>query len=301
MATGKFAVTALTRKDSASKIPEGCNQAHVDYSDESTLVDALRNQKICIITMSPLAPLDSHSKIVRAAAKAGVPYIMPNGYAGDLAQKQLGQDIILGPVYKANREEIESLGMQWITVCCGYWYDYSVAGGSNRFGFDFDERTVTMYGDGTVQNTMSTLAQVGRAVAKVLSLPELPADEDDSSLTMSQFLGKGIYIDSFTVSQKDVFESAKRVTGTSDSDWTVTYIDPKKRYEEGLAEFRAGNMIGLARLMYARSFFPEDPSRFPEKSQNKLLGLPDEDLDEATRAGIEMVPVLQARRERMAS
>lgn len=208
---------------------------------------------------------------------------------------------MLGPVAKANRDEIERLGMQWITVCCGFWYDYSLAGGQARFGFDFDKRSLTIYDDGNTKNSVSTLSQVGRAVAEVLSLKELPEDENDNSLTVSGWLNKALYITSFVVSQNEIFESVKRITGTSDADWTITHEATKKRYADGLALVKSGNMAGFSKLLYARAFYPEDPGDCSAKAQNGLLGLPEESLDEATQAGVDMVKELQGRAERMAA
>ncbi|KAJ5521431.1 hypothetical protein N7527_005546 [Penicillium freii] len=299
--TGKHKVTALSRKDSSNKLPEGVLVAPVDYDDEATIVAALKDQQFLIITMAPTAPRDTHSKLVQAAAKAGVPYVMPNSYGGDIDNIKLGEETMLGPVGKAHTDEIERLGMQWITVCCGFWYDYSLAGGEARFGFDFDKRSLTLYDDGNTKNSTSTLSQVGRAVAKVLSLKELPEDESDQSLTLSEFLHKGVYVKSFVVSQKDMFESVKRVTGTTDADWTVTHETTKKRYEDGLAQVRSGNMAGFSKMLYARTFYPDEANDVSAKAQNELLGLPEESLDESTKVGIDMLKDLQRRVERMAS
>lgn len=251
--------------------------------------------------MAPTAPQDAHSKLVQAAAKSGVPYIMPNGYGPDIDNIKFGEDTLLGPLTKASRDEIERLGMQWITVCCGFWYDYSLAGGDARFGFDFDKRSLTIYDDGNVKNSTSTLSQVGRAVAKVLSLNELPEDENDKNPTLSTFLNKGVYIKSFALSQNDMFESVKRVTGTSNADWTITHEDTKKRYEDGLAQVKVGNMAGFSKMLYARAFYPNDSNDLSDKAHNGLLGLPDENLDESTKVGIDLVKELQLRAERMAS
>lgn len=226
---------------------------------------------------------------------------MPNGYGGDIENIKLGEDTMLGPVAKANRDEIEKLGMQWITVCCGFWYDYSLAGGDARFGFDFDKRSLTLYDDGNTKNSTSTLSQVGRAIAKVLSLKEFPEDENDKSLTLSTFLNKSVYIKSFVVSQNDIFESVKRVTSTADTDWTTTHEDTKKRYEDGLAQVKVGNMAGFSKMLYARAFYPDDPNDLSGKAQNELLELPDESLDEATKAGVDLIKELQLRVERMAA
>lgn len=301
LSTGKHTVTALTRKDSSNKLPKGALVASIDYNDEETIIAALKDHQFFIITMAPTAPRDTHSKLVQAAAKAGIRYVMPNDYGGDIENTKLGEDIMLGTIAKAHRDEIEKLGMQWITVSCGFWYDYSLAGGEARFGFDFDKRSVTIYDDGNTKNSTSNLANVGRAVAKVLSLKILAEDSSDESLTFSKFLMKSIYIQSFHISQNEMFESVKRVTGTEDTDWTITHESTKQRYEDGLAQVRMGNMAGFSKMLYARTFYPDSNSDHSNKAQNLLLGLPDESLDESTRAGIDMVKELQLRVERMAS
>ncbi|SCU82370.1 LAFA_0C10748g1_1 [Lachancea sp. 'fantastica'] len=299
--TGKHTVTALTRQGSGNKLPKGVLTVSVNYEDEATIVGALQGQQFLIITMAPTAPRDTHSKIVQAAAKAGVPYVMPNEYGGDIDNVKFGQDTMLGPIGKANRNEIEELGMKWVTMCCGFWYDYSLAGGDSRFGFNFDKRSLTVYDDGNTKISTSTLSQVGCAVAKVLSLKELPEDENDKSLTLSAFLRKGVYIQSFSINQNEMFESVKRVTGSTDADWTITHEHTTKRYEDGLALVKAGNRAGFSKLLYARAFYPESSISFSVKAQNDLLGLPAESLDEATKVGVDMVKELQLRVERMAS
>ncbi|KKK26505.1 isoflavone reductase family protein, partial [Aspergillus rambellii] len=279
--TGRHTVTALSRKDSGNRLPEGVVVAPVDYDDEATIVAALKDQQFLIITMAPTAPRDAHSKLVQAPPRPAFP-----------------TSCLMA---KAHRDEIERLGMQWITVCCGFWYDYSLAGGDSRFGFDFDKRSLTIYDDGNTKNSTSTLSQVGRAVAQVLSLNELPEDETDKRPTLSMFLNQGVYIKSFVVSQNDMFESVKRVTGTTDADWTITHAKTQKRYEDGLAQVQAGNMAGFSKMLYARAFYPDGSNSLAAKAQNELLGLPDESLDESTQVGIEMVKELQLRVQRMAA
>ncbi|KAJ6028141.1 hypothetical protein N7540_003717 [Penicillium herquei] len=281
--TGRHIVTALSHKDSA------------------TIVAALKGQQFLIITMASTAPQSTHSKLVRAAAKADVPYVMPNWYGGDIDNIKLGRDTFLGPQDQANRNEIESLGMQWITMCCGFWYDYSLAGGESRFGFDFSTRSLTIYEDGNTKISTSTLSQVGRAVAKLLSLNELPKDKNDKNLTLSTFLNKGVYIRSFLVSQNEMFESVKRVTGTTNANWTITYENTSKRYENGLAQVRVGNMIHFSKMLYARGFYPDGSGDLLTKSHNELLALPNENLDQSTSAGIYLIAKLDRRVERMAA
>ena len=68
----------------------------------------------------------------------------------------------------------------------------------DRYGFDFQNRSVIFYDDGMARINTSTWDQTGRAVAKVLSLEEKPDNKDDDSLTLSSFKNKLVYFSSFT-------------------------------------------------------------------------------------------------------
>jgi saccharopine dehydrogenase-like NADP-dependent oxidoreductase len=94
--TGKHTVTALTREDSTNKLPEGVTTIAVNYDDDDSLVEALRGQQVLIITIAYTAPPETHSKLVRAAAEAGVPYVMPNGWGTDTMNEKLQEDTMYG-------------------------------------------------------------------------------------------------------------------------------------------------------------------------------------------------------------
>ncbi len=99
-----------------------------------------------------------------------------------------------------------------------------------------------------------------------------------------------MYISSFLVSQQDIFESVKRVTGTTDKDWTVTREDSKERYKKGQEDFAKGDQSGFARLLYTRHFWPKGGGDYTHKGlQNDALGLPKEDLDKWTMETIRML------------
>lgn len=74
--TGKHTVTAITRVDSQSKLPEGVILKKVDYDKPETLVEALRGQHALIITLSGRSPIQqAEGKLVKAAAEAEVPWM----------------------------------------------------------------------------------------------------------------------------------------------------------------------------------------------------------------------------------
>ncbi|KAK4940396.1 hypothetical protein LTR10_019502 [Elasticomyces elasticus] len=287
---GKHKVTAITRPDSTSKLPEGLHIVKVDYNNPSTLVDALRGQDALIITMAVTAPPDTETKIVQAAAEAGVPWIMANDWGVDYTNPDVARDTMLGERRHKVHALIESLGKSsWISLVCGFWYDFSLGGSPARYGFDFGDRSLTLFDDGNTKINHSTWEQCGRAVANLFSLKVLPDDASDKSPTISQFRNNYVYISSFLASQRDMFDSVLRVTGTSEKDWTIKHEDVKERYKKAVEDLKSGNMEGFVRLLYSRVFYP-DGSGNHEASKglhNDVLGLPKEDLDERTKIAIE--------------
>jgi hypothetical protein len=283
-------VTAITRSGSTNTIPEGVKIKNVDYSDPATLVVALQDQDALIITMSVMAPPDTQTKLIEAAASANVPWILPNEFGGDPLNIEQGKDNFLGAAKAKYREHIEELGKSsWIAIACGFWYEFSLAGGPYRYGFDFKEHTLTMFDEGTTKINTSTWPQCGRAVAGLLSLKIKPDAEGDVSL-MTHFKNKPAYISSFTIGQEDMFESVLRVTGGERKDWKITKVQVHDYWKSAVEEFQKGNRVGFAKLLYSRAFFPESSGDFgAEKGlSNAVLGLPEEDLDEFTRLGVKM-------------
>ena len=232
------------------------------------------------------APPNTHGKIVAAAAKAGVPYIMPNVYGGDITDEALRRDDLYSAGAWKLCLEVEQLGPAYVAMCCGFWYEWSLALGEQWFGFDIRNRKVTFYDEGTTKVTSSTWLQCGRALAALLSLPE-----EGGEAAVAEWKNKPLYVASFQVSQRDMLDSIHRVTGSTDSDWEIKREATKQRYQDGLSEMKQGVMTGFAKAMYARGFFPDGGVDFASSKglANEVLGLPTDDLDEATKRALEMV------------
>ncbi|KAL4974653.1 hypothetical protein BDW66DRAFT_161087 [Aspergillus desertorum] len=281
--TGKHTITAITRPESSSKIPDGVKTARVDYTgeDDSALVEVLRGQQVLLITMNVMAPHDTVVKLIRAAAKAGVRHIQPNWYGHDAANDALCDDSMLTASLDRAIETIKELGVSaYLLLICNFWYEFSLGGGPDRFGFDFTQRTFTMLDDG----------DCGRAIANMLSLKELPEDENDRSITLSQFANRCTYVSSFRLTQRDMFESVKRVTRTVDSDWTIIRESSLERFKEGQEGLKVHNSKVFTKMLYSRMFFPTGDGDYESRREldNKALGLPVEDVDEATKEGTRM-------------
>ncbi|KAE8155309.1 hypothetical protein BDV25DRAFT_146469 [Aspergillus avenaceus] len=290
--TGKHTITALTRAGSQSTLPEGIRSVPVTYDDESSLVSALTGQDALIITLPVKTAPDTQSKIVQAAAKAGVKYIMPNVWGCNATNEELTSSVPHWEHLCDPFREIEKIGVSsWVALVNGFWYEHSLCLGPSGFGFDFAAKKLILFDDGETKINISTVEQCGRAVARLLSLKVFPEDENDESVTLSRWFNKPVFVSSFLISQKDMFESWKRVTGDTDEDWSITRESSSDRFEKGLEMVRNGNPAAFVQTMYSRLFFPNGGGDYEHEHglDNEALGLSKEDLDTSTKVAKAML------------
>jgi hypothetical protein len=235
-----------------------------------------------------MAPPGTHAKLCAAAATAGVPWIVPNEWGLDVPDQVAADSVILA--YKPReRAHIESLGVSsWVAIACGFWYEFSLAGSADRYGFDIKGREATFFDDGKVVMNTSTFPQVGRAVAALLALPVLPRDGEDKAVTLSKFRNGFVPVSSFRVNQRDRFASLLRVTGTKEAEWKVGTEPARERWASAKKAFEGGDRAALGRLLYTRMFMDDAPADYEARLQNGALGLPTEDLDEYTAVAVKM-------------
>lgn len=215
---------------------------------------------------------------------------MPNIYGSDIQNPAMMEQSLNAKAYKERLANFDNVVQtSWIVLVCGFWYEFSLASGKLFFGFDIANRSATFYDDGNTKIDTSTWDQCGRAVAGLLHLRE--GGEDGTSPCVADWKNKPLYINSFKVSQRDVLDSLHRVLGTTDRDWTIDSEPTEQRFKRGLDELKTGNRLGFPTASYARGFYPNGDGDFGSKwgLSNRLLGLPQEDLDEATKRAVKMV------------
>jgi len=124
----------------------------------------------------------------------------------------------------------------------------------------------------------------------LFSLKQLPDDENDKVPSLAQFCNSCVYISSFRLSQCDMFESVKRVTETTDADWTISDDNTEQRWKMGMKQVKNGDHRGWAKMGYSRMFFPNGDGDYETSRglHNDVLGLTGEDLDEVTKEGIRL-------------
>lgn len=92
-------------------IDSDCRTVSVDYSNESSVMAALKDQQLLIITLPATATSNIHSKNVQAVAKAGEPHIMPNVFSLDDSNEDFSKGKpVVNSDYKSMLAEIEAVG-----------------------------------------------------------------------------------------------------------------------------------------------------------------------------------------------
>ena len=278
----------MVRAESKGKVAEGAKVIKLDYNDDDALVSALQGQQFLIVTLGIHAPPDLHGRIVAAAGKAGVSYVMPNVYGYPHSYDVPDENDFYAQVTAARLAEIKQQpGVNWIILSCGFWYEWSLALGEQWFGITIKDRKVTFLDDGKRVVTSSTWDQCGRALAALVSLPEA-----GPSPSLADFKNRHLLIKSFRVSQRDALDSVHRVLGTTDADWEIRYESSAQRILDGIEEQKNGDLRGFAKSLYAGIFVPSN--KYSDyagtgKVDNEALGLPTESLDEATKRAVDMV------------
>lgn len=212
-------------------------------------------------------------------------YILPNWYGPDPEAEQMSKDTFIHDSHVARLKVLQQCKTtKALLLACSFWYEFSLAGGPDRFGFDIPKRQFISFSDTRINTT--TWTQCGRAVASLLSL-KLKTGGDDA-VSLEQFDNKPVYISSFLTSQRDMFDSIKRVTKTSDKDWKISQESAMQRYEDGKAGVLAGNWPSFQKMFYSRVMFADGDYETKKGLANGVLGLPQEDLDTVTARAVAM-------------
>ena len=96
-----------------------------DYTDTAFLESALQGQDVLILSFNISTTPNIQNNFIHAAAKAGVPWIIPNEYSSDPLNKRLTDEAQAVASKAQFRDLIEKLGKSaWIGIATGFWLDY---------------------------------------------------------------------------------------------------------------------------------------------------------------------------------
>lgn len=274
IATG-HKVTVLSRPDSTATFPPTVTVRKGSYDDEAFLASALKGQEVLIMALN-YAAYGAQAPLIRAAAAAAVPWVVPCEFGSDATHPKLNARVELMNAKRPFRDQIEDLGVSaWLGVACNPWFDFSVRLGALAFGLDLKARTAKVFGKGDVRANFTTLRRVGESLAALLAL---------SDAELGAYRNAWVYFSSFLVSQRDLLASAQRVTGTAERDWDVASEDPEEVIKTAQEQVAKGNGMAGVRILFALLFSEGYGGNYEAKVVDyKKLGLEPEDLDQVMK------------------
>ncbi|XEV03235.1 hypothetical protein FSHL1_008522 [Fusarium sambucinum] len=282
LAQGVHSLTVVQRLEATSKFPSEVTIKSGNLQDESFLANAFQGQDV-VVLMPPLPHMISiQESAVRAAAKVGIPYILPAEYGPDpfahrlVEQNQLLQD------KKKIRELISELGVaNWISITVGPFLDMNIKSG--LWGIDVENRKATIWDGKVGKVSASGLTYTGQVVAAVLTIPEE---------ALSQYKNKAVYLPAFHFTQQELLESVQRAMGTMEEGWAIEYQDIHDALKD--CEVKVQQQDGNAPFVkFFLSHFQEGSGGdLRHKVNNDELrklhefGLVDQALDDAIKASV---------------
>ncbi|KAF9782009.1 hypothetical protein IL306_011789 [Fusarium sp. DS 682] len=280
---GVHNITAIQRPEATSTFPVGVTVKRGDLKDETFLTEVLKGQDVLVL-MPPLAQLiELQEPAIRAAANAGVPYILPSEFGPDPFAGQLVKENELLIAKKHIRDLIESNGVSsWISIAVGPWLDAGLTEG--LWGIEPKTRKATIWRGADAKVNTANVSHTAEAVAAVLSLPE--AD-------LAKYKNGAVYTPSFHLTQREILDAVQRATGTTGADWDIKTRDVNEvanEYEEKIAQ---GDGVAPFTKFFVTHFLEGHGGDFNHKVDSteleklEQLGMQKEDLTQAIKVALQ--------------
>ncbi|OPB43793.1 CipA oxidoreductase [Trichoderma guizhouense] len=268
-------VTALSRSISSgsSKLPKHPNLdiVEVDYDSVPSLTAALQNHNVVIATLPVDTPIGSQDTLIDAAVAAGVSRFFPAEFGTDTDNEKC----MKLPVFENKMHALEYLrakvakhpNFSYTAICTGAFFDWGLEAG---FLAHPKTHTATIYDDGNLPWSTTTLATISKAVVSLMS-------------HLEETKNRHVYIHDAVVTQNKIIEIAKRLDG---KDWELTYVDSAAVLEEAQVEYRKADSDyrkGLMPLLHISVLGKGYGGDFSGRLDNELLGIKlmsDEELGE---------------------
>ncbi|GIK00860.1 hypothetical protein Aspvir_004889 [Aspergillus viridinutans] len=260
VASAKFNVTVVSRKESEATFPAGVTLRRTDFS-EADLEAAFEGQHVVISALGAMG-FGEQKKLVDAAVRAGVQRFLPSEFSASSQDEAVLQ---LLPLFRQKTELIEYLktkeaeGLSWTGLATSGLFDWGLENGFLEF--DIANRTATIWDGGNKSFTLTNEKHLSEAVVSILQHPQ------DTS-------NKYLYIASVETTQNDILAALEEKTGTK---WTVNATTTKEQVSEGVRKLGAGDFSGAFTLVRATTFgsIPRLRANYAkdETLANGMLGL----------------------------
>lgn len=269
-----FQVIVLTRSGKTEGLPSMVKAIKVDYTSQSSLVDALKSNGVDAI-VSNLPKHDDQLPLIDAAIEADVKRFLPSDFGSNISGNA---DVRKLPVFQGKvmvqdylnkrQDQIENT-----VIVNGVFLDWALEKGFliNKHG-----GPTALFDDPNNKISTTTLADVGKAVAGVLKHP-------------AETKNKTVYVQSTSVSQNELLAIAKKVR--PDLETPTEKVDTEQLLKTSIGMLERGEDIGTAMFNFLKvSIFNKNyGSDWSYRNDNALLGVKElskEELKEVVRCNL---------------
>jgi uncharacterized protein YbjT (DUF2867 family) len=273
IASGKFNVTVLIRSTSKTTFPSSVKTITVDYTDVSSLTEALRGQDAVVSTVGNHG-LQGQTIMIDAAIAAGVKRFLPSEFGSDLSNPKTAKLPVFG--YKVNiikyieEKAAANPDFTYTLVRNGAFLDWGL---EKNFLVDLKSGSPRIFDGGDQLLSTTTLESVAKTVVGVLEHPD-------------ETRNRAVYVQDMQVSQNKILALAKKIA-------------PEKKWEPvptSLAEIEKASNEALAKGQFTPavlveylfvSIMGEGYGGRMEKTDNELLGIAGDKTDADIEAILE--------------
>ena len=249
-----FSVTALTRQSSTSTPPSGIKAIPVDYDSVASLTTALKGQDAVVSTLSHMT---NAIPLIDAAIAAGVTRVLPSEFGCDTSNPNARKLPIFGGKVKTSdylAEKAKEGKISYTLVETGPFLDWGL---DKSFVANL-KGTTDVFDGGDRLASMTTLADIGRAVAEVLKHPAETAN-------------RSVKTQSAALTQNQILAIANNVTGRK---YETRPVNTEESESQAYEALQKGDMSKMVNFLFSAVWREGYGGKFDEaKLDNKLLGI----------------------------
>ncbi|KAL9066354.1 MAG: hypothetical protein Q9157_007175 [Trypethelium eluteriae] len=251
-----FTVTTLTRLDSKSAPPSGTKAIPVDYTSVASLTAALQGQDAVVSALSPAVA--DQIPLIDAAIAAGVKRFLPSEFGCDTLNANAAKLPVFGrkvQVHDYLAEKAKDGKVTYTLMMTGAFLDWALG---TTLIVDLKGGVTSVYDGGDRESSMTTLPDIGRAVAGVLKHPK-------------ETENRAVYTQSASVTQNRVLAIANKVAGKKYETKPASTVEVEKDAHERVKKGDMSAMYDfLRRALWGEGF---GSSKDRSELDNDLVGV----------------------------
>ena len=131
LAANRFTITLVTRQGSDTTFPSdpSITVKPADYSSQDSIISAFKGNEALVLILNFAALDETQMDLIKAAAAAGVKYILPTEFGADNAVEKLSKSVPINAMKSGPRLLVEEFatmhpGLTWIGLVTNPWFDY---------------------------------------------------------------------------------------------------------------------------------------------------------------------------------